>query len=40
MKQPTKTDKSFYKTLDTINRMTNNKAKNSPSGTNTKPRET
>ena len=32
-------DKSFYKVLDTINRMNNNKAKNSPSGKNTKPRE-
>ena len=33
-----KVDKSFYELLDTINRMNNNKAKNSPSGKNTKPR--
>ena len=33
-----KVDKSFYELLDTINRMNNNKAENSPSGKNTKPR--
>ena len=31
--------KSFYELLDTINRMNNNKAENSPSGKNTKPRK-
>ena len=32
-------DKSFGILKDTINRMNNNKARNSPGGTNTKPRE-
>ena len=31
--------KSFSKVLDSINRMNNKKAENSPSGKNTKPRE-
>ena len=34
-----KIDKSFYELLDTIIRMNNKKAKNSPSGKNTKLRE-
>ena len=33
-----KIDESFYEILETINRMNNNKAENSPSGKNTKPR--
>ena len=33
-----KIDKSFYEIMNTINRMNNNKAENSPSGKNTKPR--
>ena len=32
-----KIDKSFYELLETINRMNNNNAENSPSGKNTKP---
>ena len=32
-------DESFCKILDTINRMDNSEAENSPSGKNTKPRE-
>ena len=38
-KLPAKYDKSFYQVLDTINRMIDNKAENSPRGTNTKPRK-
>ena len=34
-----KNDMSFYKVLDTINRMINNKAENSPTGTTSKPTE-
>ena len=34
-----KIDESFYELLDTINRMKNEKAENSPSRKNTKPRE-
>ena len=33
-----KIDKLFHELLDTINRMNNNEAENSPSGKNTKPR--
>ena len=29
----------FFKLLDTVNRMNNNKAESSPSGENTKPRD-
>ena len=34
-----KIDLSFYNLLDTINRINNSKAENSPSGKNTEPRE-